>query len=134
MDTVEDAYEELGRAVLDFIQGRPWDKGFCKCQIYKKMASSLFEFEVNGGINNKAMGWGGSSIDSGGAALFIRDNILAATGERIWGLTFTLYSTGKFNIEYDYNKPEGYEEADDVISASDAFKGFRGGEGDASSK
>ncbi|MFC5606404.1 antitoxin YezG family protein [Variovorax soli] len=44
------------------------------------------------------------------ALLFLRKDLLKTTGEHIWGLTFTLYPDGKFNIEYDYNKPEGYEE------------------------
>lgn len=53
------------------------------------------------------------------AARFLRDNLLKTTGQRIWGLTFTLYPSGKFNIEYDYNKPEGYEETDETISGDE---------------
>jgi hypothetical protein len=34
-------------------------------------------------------------------------------------LTFTLYPNGKFNLEYDYNKPEGYEETDDIITGDE---------------
>lgn len=30
--------------------------------------------------------------------------------------TFTLYPDGKFNIEYDYNNPEGYKESGVVIT------------------
>ena len=52
------------------------------------------------------------------AALFLRDDLLATTGERIWGLTFTLYPDGKFKIDYDYNKPEGYEETDETIKVN----------------
>jgi hypothetical protein len=40
--------------------------------------------------------------------------------DRIWGLTFTLFPTGKFKIEYDYNKPEGYEETDGAITLGGA--------------
>ncbi|MEO8121767.1 MAG: hypothetical protein ABI606_20895, partial [Rhodoferax sp.] len=50
------------------------------------------------------------------AALYLRDDLLKTTGQRIWGLTFTLYPSGKFKIDYDYNKPEGYEETDETIS------------------
>lgn len=53
------------------------------------------------------------------ALLYLRDDLLKTTGQRIWGLTFTLYPNGKFNIEYDYNKPEGYEETDDVITGDE---------------
>lgn len=46
--------------------------------------------------------------------LFIRDQILAETGKRIWGLTFTLYPDGKYEIEYDYNVPEGFNEKENI--------------------
>lgn len=44
--------------------------------------------------------------------------MLKTTGHRIWGLTFTLYPDGKFNLEYDYNKPDDYEETDETIDVS----------------
>ena len=47
--------------------------------------------------------------------LFLRDQILAETGKRIWGLTFTLYPDGKYEIEYDYNVPEGFNEKGEYI-------------------
>lgn len=53
------------------------------------------------------------------AALFLRDDLLRTTGQRIWGLTFTLFPDGQFKIEYDYNKPEGYEESDEVITGDE---------------
>ncbi|KRC04212.1 hypothetical protein ASE11_03905 [Hydrogenophaga sp. Root209] len=52
------------------------------------------------------------------AILSLRDYILQTTGRRIWGLTFTLYPDGKFNVEYDYNKPPDYEEDDDDVAAT----------------
>ena len=53
------------------------------------------------------------------ALYFLRDDLLRTTGQRIWGLTFTLFPDGKFKIEYDYNKPEGYEETDEVITGDE---------------
>ena len=53
------------------------------------------------------------------ALLYLRDNLLQTTGQRIWGLTFTLWPDGKFKIEYDYDKPEGYEESDEVITGDE---------------
>lgn len=44
---------------------------------------------------------------------------MRTTGQRIWGVTFTLYTDGKFDVEYNYNKPEGYEEADETISGDE---------------
>lgn len=40
------------------------------------------------------------------AAVFLRDDLLASSGERIWRLEFVLQNDGKFNITYDYNAPE----------------------------
>ncbi len=45
--------------------------------------------------------------------------MLENTGHRIWGLLFTLYLDGRFEIEYVYNKPDDYEESDDVISGDE---------------
>lgn len=53
------------------------------------------------------------------ALCFLRDDLLRTTGQRIWGLTFTLFPDGKFKIEFDYNKPEGYEETDEVITGDE---------------
>jgi len=100
METVEDAYEELAKGILDFIKNRPWDSGVCKCQIYQKMASISCWLVKEGILNPSGLDWPDRTIDKGGAALFLRDNIRATTGDRIWGLTFTLYPDGKFNIEY----------------------------------
>ena len=52
------------------------------------------------------------------AVLYLREDLLKTTGQRIWGLTFTLYPDGKFTVEYDHNKPEGYEETDETIDVS----------------
>jgi hypothetical protein len=119
MNTVEQAYQELAKSVVDFIGEREWDLGVCTSTIYSRMASSSKYFIVNNLKITKALGWPDSSIDTGGAALFLRDDLLRTTGQRIWGLTFTLYPTGKFNIEYDYNMPEGYEETDEVITGDE---------------
>jgi len=66
---------------------------------------------------------GFSIFDIQKAVLCIRENVLHMTGDRIWGLTFTLYPTGKFNLEYDYNKPENYEEeGQEGIDFNDALE------------
>lgn len=59
------------------------------------------------------------------AALFLRENLLKTTGQRIWSLTFTLHPDGKFNIQYDYNKPDGYEETDETMDLSEALEGLK---------
>jgi hypothetical protein len=118
MNTTEEAYNELAKAAHDFTRGRPWDIAVCQCQIYHKMASSSVWLVKDEAVVNQGLGWPTSGIDQCGAALFLRDNLLATTGDRIWGLTFTLYPDGKFNIEYDYTKPEGYVETEEVVEVN----------------
>ncbi len=113
---VEDAYNEIAKSLLDFPKERQWDKLILSSKIYQNMASISKLLVFKSIQDNKSKGWSSDSIDPCGAALFLRDNLLATTGARIWGLTFTLHPTGKFEIEYDYNKPEGYEETDEIIS------------------
>ncbi|RKT50736.1 hypothetical protein DFR40_2663 [Azonexus fungiphilus] len=60
------------------------------------------------------------------ACLYLRDDLLQTTGQRIWGLTFTLHPDGKFNIEYDYEKPEDYDDSDDAISLAQAQASLAG--------
>lgn len=122
MNTVEEAYAEIAESIKDFVADRSWEIGVCTCRIYGRMASTTWYLEEGGLRNAKASGWGNSSIDAAGAALLLREDLLKKTGQRIWGLTFTLYPSGKFNIEYDYNKPEHYEETDELISLADAVR------------
>lgn len=119
MNAIEDAYQMLAHAVLDFVKSRKWDKAYCRCQIYTKMASSVFWLEHENIKDKKSLGWPAQGLSASDSALFVRDDLLKTTGHRIWGLTFTLYPSGKFNIEYDYDKPEGYEETDELISGEE---------------
>ena len=118
MDTVEQAYEMLSLSILDFIKDRTWDQGICECQIFSKMASASHFFVFQGVVNDVAMGWPKKGISAGNAALFLRDDLLKTTGRRIWGLSFTLFPDGKFRIEYDYDKPEDYEETNETIEVN----------------
>lgn len=52
------------------------------------------------------------------AVRFLRDNLLNTTKQRIWGLSFTLHPDGKFSIQYDYDKPQDYQETEDAIDVS----------------
>ena len=108
------AYMIFAESIQDFIKDRPWDKGVCECKIYQEMVRSSNWLEFKGSVNEESLDWGTVSVAE--AALFLRKNVLNISGDRIWGLTFTLYPTGKFKIEYDYEKPEGYEESEEIIT------------------
>lgn len=71
----------------------------------------------DGKLKDVPIGMGVFDIEE--ACLALREYMFNLTGDRIWGLTFTLYPTGKFEIDYDYNKPEGYEETDETITGEE---------------
>jgi hypothetical protein len=104
---VESAYSALAEYLLAFIGRRSWDKAAGKFKIYGKMAQGEQYFEHNAGVHDQGDFEDSPSAIWGGldAAIYLRDDLLKTTGQRIWGLTFTLYPDGKFNIDYDYNKP-----------------------------
>lgn len=114
------AYEAIAAAAFEFARGRKWDSVRAKHGVLSKMVSSEWCVELDGVVDetgdapNKEVRRKASE-----SIRFLRDDLLRTTGQRIWGLTFTLYPTGKFNIEYDYNKPEGYEETDEVITGDE---------------
>lgn len=107
--SVEQAHQELKNACHAFIRGRPWDSVTCHAVILNKMARINIYLVHENKIDRKRLAWTGSSAAPESASLFLRDDLLRTTGERIWGLTFTLYPDGKFNIEFDCNKPKGHE-------------------------
>lgn len=126
MDSIDQAYEYLGKYGLAFANERPWDLIKVDFNIYFKMATAdhflIFKgnkIDTAGFENNSDAIWEG--LD---AAIFIRDYMLKLTGDRIWGLTFTLYPDGKFEIEYDYDKPEDYEETDELITGEEINQTF----------
>lgn len=121
MDSLDAAYYSIAQYCLNFAEDRSWDKILVRFEILSKMVSAkqvLFsgttENRKGGFKENRDSLWEG--LD---AALYLRDHMLNLTGDRIWGLTFTLYPDGKFEIEYDYNKPEDYEETDEVITGEE---------------
>jgi|SRR5690554_2939603 hypothetical protein len=128
MNNVEEAYEAFAAYLISFIDGREWDVATCTFNVFYKMASGDHQFEKNGIVENK----GGftknqaAMLDGLDAALYVRDDMLKTTKNRVWRIIFTLYPNGKFNIEYDYNKPEDYEDTDDLISANDLSESLKG--------
>jgi len=118
---VESAYEAIASAVIQFPRERAWDIAWGKFELFPGMVSARWGLSKDEVPDNKGKGPSEASSDSAmDAALYLRDYLLETTKQQIWGLTFTLFPTGKFKIEYDYNKPEGYEETDETINLSDA--------------
>ena len=118
--SVEQAYEILGSDVVRFVNGRAWDSAGAKYGILATMVSSEWWLSHEGRIENSG-GAPSSMAESklkSAAVRFLRDDLLRTTKQRIWGLVFTLHPDGKFNLQYDYNRPEDYEETDETIDVS----------------
>lgn len=117
---VENAYEYLAKSILEFVAGAQWDTARSRTKILNRMTeTSYWRNSGDEVVENDKFPSLEAEKSASKAAIFLRDNILTTTSQRIWGLTFTLYPDGKFNIEYDYNKPEDYEETDEVITGDE---------------
>lgn len=121
-NNIEDAYGHLANLIVEFIASRDWDVCGVKAQITPGSVTIFGHWlQWQGKIDERAVGWGNNEVlrSATDAIRFLRDDLLQTTGQRIWGLTFTLFPDGKFKIEYDYNKPKGYEETDEVINGNE---------------
>lgn len=119
--SAEDAYNKIASILLASASSPEWHLLFANAPILANGCGGVTTVQRNqdGVDTDLAVGFGVFEIEK--AAIYLRDDLLRNTGQRIWGLTFTLYPTGKFKIAYDYNKPEGYEETDETIDASAAI-------------
>ncbi|WFF39055.1 hypothetical protein LU290_02150 [Moraxella nasibovis] len=109
-------YEFFAQELLCFLGNQQWQQAYIKYEVFNQMISIERWFVVE----NQEF-WLGNEIpdeiwdNSSKSVYYIRDKMLENMGHRIWGLLFTLYPDGKFEIEYDYDKPDDYEESDDII-------------------
>lgn len=118
-NSVEDAYALIGKILQDSAAKGQWKSLAIEAPILGSNlgGTATIQTLIDGTEIDIQVGW--KIFDVQEAALYLRGLILRTTGNRIWGLTFTLYPDGKFNIEFDYNKPEGYEETDETISGDE---------------
>ncbi|MGE5622772.1 MAG: hypothetical protein ACM3WS_06425 [Bacillota bacterium] len=102
--TVEGAYQDIASALMSVLRGEAWTKIQIDARIYENT------------IREVIVVWHGESADRTryieapamadkvlNASLFLRDDILQTTGERISGFVFTLQNDGKFHIDYQYD-------------------------------
>ncbi|MDQ7990411.1 MAG: hypothetical protein REI09_12315 [Candidatus Dactylopiibacterium sp.] len=126
MSTVESAYQTIAM-VLHGSADSGWQKIVFKTSVLSKNCSGMQTSVVDRAGRGVSVGLGMSKgFAVSDEVVFLRDNILETTGQRIWGLSFTLYPDGKFDIEYDYDKPEGYEETDETVSGDEASSSLGG--------
>ena len=103
----EKAYELIAQLAIIKAGDLDWDTLIVEKEIYEKMSKSTHWVLIG---EKRLQGSGSPTFElrdqESDATLFLRDNILETTSERIWGLIFKLNKDGQFNIEYNYNKPE----------------------------
>lgn len=114
IDSAANATEELSKAVIDFVHGRDWSSASFQAKVFEKAVFSSCNLLQGQDVVSEGLDWPDSSIDTSSATLFLRDEHLRTTGKRIWGLTFTLYPDGKYDIAYDHNKPADYDDSDEA--------------------
>lgn len=119
------AYIVLAECISIYASDDEWIKANMSIEIYSRMIRCFESLIQKEGIIDE---YRDIPIDLSKlrmeAVFYLRDHFLKLTGNRIWGLTFTLYPDGKFEIEYDYNKPEDYEETDEVITGDEINQTF----------
>lgn len=121
MQNVEDAYRILQAELISFVAEDQWDAAGSVMTLVGNMTqTSYWRKHKDVLIENDRFPPLGVASSASRAALYLRDDLLKKRGDRIWGLTFTLLPTGKFKLDYDYNKPEGYDETDETVNLDDA--------------
>lgn len=125
MNSVEDAYRQIASALADTGCGDCYSVLF-RTSILGTVCSAMTTTLVSSsGDKSISLGFE-NAFKVNDAVIYLRDDLLQTTGQRIWGLTFTLYPDGKFNIDYDYEKPEDYDDSDDAISLAQAQASLAG--------
>lgn len=111
----------IQKELIEFANNRPWDKLIVSYQIFNSGTHpTKYILNFNGQDDNKYYDISSETgIKAMTELLSLRDKILEETGKRIWGLTLTLYQDGKYDIEYDYNVPEGFNEKGEWIGEED---------------
>lgn len=116
INTLEDAYRSIADEIIGFVNGRPWEVAGAQFEVRKHSIGLRMWLEVDKVKDGKGDFTLDGVFDS---ARFLGDETERMSGQRVWGFEFRLYPTGKFEIDYDYNKPEGYEETDETISGDE---------------
>ncbi|PIE46577.1 MAG: hypothetical protein CSA42_07770 [Gammaproteobacteria bacterium] len=121
---LEKIYYEIATILYRSVGTEEWDKLNLTTDILQNNCSSLITFlSISSNIRYFQISFDDVFILND-SLILLRDLMLKEMKERIWGLTFTLYPDGKFEIEYDYNKPEDYEETDEVITGEEINQTF----------
>ncbi|WP_146744640.1 hypothetical protein [Herbaspirillum rubrisubalbicans] len=120
INSSEEAYKYIALEILSFIGDRQWESGGAKYEIWNQSIGTSWWLEFNG-VRDETGSFPAreASALASEAVRFLRQEIIKTTGDRIWGVNFSLYPDGKFNVEYDYNKQNGLDESAETISGDE---------------
>lgn len=120
----KEAYQAIATSLVQ-ASDDGWERLEAVCPILQEGLGGVETRQVfNGSSRDLPIGF--AVFDLQRACLALRDDLIAAGKARIWGLTFTLYPDGRHEIEYDYVKPEGYEETDEVMTGDEINQSLTG--------
>lgn len=122
---VEEAYKVIAQTLMNHAISADWVSLFLKAPILANGCGGVITTQRRRDCEDTDLPVGFDVFEIQTAALFLRDDLLRTSGQRIWELTFTLYPDGKFKLDYDYDKPEDYEETDETISGDEAISSLQ---------
>lgn len=114
---VEDIYQEIAKLLIS-ASDEGWEKIEARLPMLRSGLGGVETRQFFNGVP-RDIPIGFSIFNLQNLCFSLRDDLIKTSNVFIWGLTFTIYATGKFNIEYEYDKPEGYMETDELITGDE---------------
>lgn len=120
INSSEDACKYIALEVLSFISDRQWESGGAAYETWSQSIGTSWWLEFNG-VRDETGSFPAreASALASEAVRFLCQEVIKTTGHRIWGLEFSLCPDGKFNVEYDYHKPNDLDESDETIGGDE---------------
>ena len=111
----EKIYEAIFN-ILAELAAAPWEYLQVSGAILNKNISEVTTIQgsVEGITEDIPIGWEIFEIQD--LLIHLRNIFFEETGQRIWGFRLVFYKDGKFTVQFDYEKPANFDEADALIS------------------
>ena len=124
MNTVEDAYVVIVQTLFKACTLKEWKVLSLSAPILSQNLGGTSAIQRSIDDTESDIPLGFEIFDIQKAVFFLREDLIKNNMGRIWGIDFKLFPDGNFKINYDYNKPDGYEDSDETIGGSQANEGL----------